>query len=151
MTEHWGQFTFRYCLDVENPGKIRVYIQRQPDHEGRTCDSASSHPIVLRCRRAAPHLHKAGVHARLHHRSTEFGAPLGEMHDQLHSDGIFPRLSGRDIRWLCAYTQLHQQPRCRICESLACNLISWSGCPGRNSNSRSCTPSHVPVQDPSLC
>jgi hypothetical protein len=45
MTEDYGRFSFRYCHDVENLGKVRIYIQRQPDYGGRLTDFSYTHRL----------------------------------------------------------------------------------------------------------
>jgi hypothetical protein len=47
MLEYFGRFAFRYCQDVDNPGKVRIYIQHQPDYQGRSTESQHTHRLGL--------------------------------------------------------------------------------------------------------
>lgn len=45
MQENYGRFTFRYCRDVTNEGKIRIYIEQQPDYSGQRTNSHATHRL----------------------------------------------------------------------------------------------------------
>ncbi|HEV2864313.1 MAG TPA: hypothetical protein VGX48_25165 [Pyrinomonadaceae bacterium] len=45
MPEYYRGFAFRYCYDVDNPGKIRIYIESQPSYRGRDTDCHSTHRL----------------------------------------------------------------------------------------------------------
>ncbi len=45
MQEEVGRFLFRYCRDVTNEGKIRIYIEQQPDYNGQRTNSHATHRL----------------------------------------------------------------------------------------------------------
>ncbi|HPM79201.1 MAG TPA: hypothetical protein PLF81_00805 [Candidatus Anammoximicrobium sp.] len=45
MVEQIGNYRFRYCNDVDRPGKVRIYIEQQPSYNGKPTDSHSTHRL----------------------------------------------------------------------------------------------------------
>jgi hypothetical protein len=45
MVEQIGNYRFRYCGDVDHPGKVRVYIEQQPGYNGKSTDGHSTHRL----------------------------------------------------------------------------------------------------------
>ena len=46
MTENYGRFTFRYCHDVDSPGRVRIYVESQPSYQGRPDGGSSTHRLT---------------------------------------------------------------------------------------------------------
>ena len=45
MSEQIGDYRFKFCHDVDRPGKVRIYIEQQPSYNGRPTDGHSTHRI----------------------------------------------------------------------------------------------------------
>jgi len=45
MRENYRGFAFRYCKDVDSPGKVRIYVEQQPSYQGRPTDSHNTHRL----------------------------------------------------------------------------------------------------------
>ena len=45
MVEQFGGYRFRYCEDVEDRDRIRIYIEDQPGYNGRANDDVTTHRI----------------------------------------------------------------------------------------------------------
>jgi hypothetical protein len=45
MRENYRGFTFRYCHDVDSPGKVRIYVENQPSYQGKPTDCVSTHRL----------------------------------------------------------------------------------------------------------
>ena len=43
MVESYRGFSFRYCKDVESPGKVRVYVESQPSYGVRDTRGEDTH------------------------------------------------------------------------------------------------------------
>ena len=41
--ENYGRYRFRYVKDRASPGKIKVYVEKQPSYQGRCTNSNTIH------------------------------------------------------------------------------------------------------------